>query len=40
MLAVVMGAEYFRNYVMARKFQVVTDLKALASFLNRNNKKE
>ena len=34
-----MGAEYFRNYVMARKFQVVPDLKALVSRLNRNNKK-
>ena len=39
MLAVVMGAEYFRNYVIARKIQVVTDLKALVLLLNRNNKK-
>ena len=34
-----MGSEYFRNYVIARKFQVVTDLKALVLLLNRNNKK-
>ena len=39
MLADVMGAEYFRNYVIARKFQVVTDLKAVVLLLNRNNKK-
>ena len=39
MLAVVWGAEYFRNYVLGRKFLIVTDLKALVSLLNGNNKK-
>ena len=37
MPAVVWGAEYFRNYVLGRKFQVVTDHKVLVSFLNGNN---
>ena len=39
MLAVVWGAEYFRNYVLGRKFLIVTDHKALVSLLNGNNKK-
>ena len=39
MLAVVWGAEFFRNYVLGRKFQVVTDHKPLVSLLNGNNKK-
>ena len=39
MLAVVWGAEYFQNYVLGRKFQVVTDHKELVSLLNGNNKK-
>ena len=39
MLAVVWGAEYFRNYVLGRKFLVVTDHEALVSLLNGNNKK-
>ena len=38
-LAVVWGAEYFRNYVLGRKFLIVTDHKALVSLLNGNNKK-
>ena len=33
------GAEYFRNYVLGRKFIIVTDHKALVSMLNGNNKK-
>ena len=39
MLAVVWGAEYFRIYVLGRKFLIVTDHKALVSLLNGNNKK-
>ena len=39
MLAVLWGAEYFRNYILRRKFLVVTDQKALVSPLNGNNKK-
>ena len=39
MLAVVWGAEYFRNYVLGRKFLIVTDHEALVSLLNGNNKK-
>ena len=39
MLAVVWGAEYFPNYVLGRKFLIVTDHKALVSLLNGNNKK-
>ena len=39
MLAVVWGAEYFRNYILGRSFTVITDHKALISLLNRNNKK-
>ena len=39
MLAVVWGAEYFRNYVLGRKFLMVTDHKALVLLLNGNNKK-
>ena len=39
MLAVVWGPEYFRNYVLGRKFLIVTDHKALVSLLNGNNKK-
>ena len=39
MLAVVWGAEYFRNYVLGRKFLIVTDHKALVSLSNGNNKK-
>ena len=39
MLAVVWGPEYFRNYVLGRKLQIVTDHKALVSFLNGNNNK-
>ena len=38
MLAVVWGTEYFRNYVLGRKFLIVTDHKALVSLLNGNNK--
>ena len=34
-----MGAEYFRNYVLGRKFLIVTDQKALLSLLNGNKKK-
>ena len=34
-----MGAEYFQNYVLGRKFLIVRDHKALVSLLNRNNKK-
>ena len=33
------GAEYFQNYVLGRKFLIVTDHKALVSLLNGNNKK-
>ena len=39
MLAVLWGAEYFRNYVLGRKFLIVTDHKALVSLSNGNNKK-
>ena len=39
MLAVVCGAEYFRKYVLRRKFQVVTDHEALVSLLKSNSKK-
>ena len=39
MLAVMWGAEYFRNYILGRSFLIVTDHKALISLLNRNNKK-
>ena len=39
MVAVVWRAEYFRNYILGRKFLVVTDYKALISLLNGNNKK-
>ena len=39
MLAVVWGAEYFRNYILGRSFTVITDHKALISLLNGNNKK-
>ena len=39
MLAVVWGAEYFRNYMLGRKLLIVTDHKALVSLLNGNNKK-
>ena len=39
MLAVVWGAEYFRNYILGRSFLIVTDHKALISVLNGNNKK-
>ena len=38
-LAVVWGAEYFRNYILGRSFTVITDHKALISLLNGNNKK-
>ena len=34
MLAVVWRVEYFRNYVLGRKFLIVTDHKALVSLLN------
>ena len=34
-----MGADYFQNYVLGRKFLIVTDHKALVSLLNGNNKK-
>ena len=33
------GAECFRNNMLGRKFQLVTDHKALVSLLNSNNKK-
>ena len=33
------GAEYFRNLVLGRKFLIVTDHKALVSLLNGDNKK-
>ena len=33
------GAEYFRNYILGRKFLTVTDHKALISLLNGNDKK-
>ena len=39
MLAVVWGAEYFRNYSLGRKFLIVTNHKALVSLLNGKNKK-
>ena len=39
MLAVVWGAEYFRNYVLRRKLQAVMDHEALVLLLNGNNKK-
>ena len=39
MLAVVLGWEYFRNYIFGRKFTVLTYHKALVSLLNGNNKK-
>ena len=39
MLAIVWGAEYFQNYVLRRKFLIVTYHKALLSLLNGNNKK-
>ena len=39
MLAVVWGAEYFRNYILGRSFTVITDHKVLISLLNGNNKK-
>ena len=39
MLAVVWGAEYFRNYILGRSFTVITDHKALTSLLNGNKKK-
>ena len=39
LLAVVWGADYFRNYELGRKFQLVTEHKALVSLLNGNNKK-
>ena len=37
--AFVLGAEYFCNYVLGRKFLIVLDHKALVSLLNGNNKK-
>ena len=39
MVAVVWEAEYFRNYVLGRKFLIVTDHKALVSLLSGNNRK-
>ena len=39
MLAVVWGAENFRNYILGRDFLIVTDHKALIYLLNGNNKK-
>ena len=39
MPAFVWGAEYFRNYVLGRKFLIVLDHNALVSLLNGNNKK-
>ena len=38
-LAIVWGSKYYRNYIIGRKFTVVTDHKALVSLLNGNNKK-
>ena len=35
----VWGANYFQNYVLGRKFYVITDHKVLFSLLNRNKKK-
>ena len=40
MLAVVWGAEYFRNYLLGRSFLMVTDHKTLISLLIGNNKKK
>ena len=39
MLAVVWWAEYFQNYVLGRKFSIVTDHRAIVLLLNGNNKK-
>ena len=39
MFTIVWGAEYFRNYILAKFFIAVTDHKALISLLNGNNKK-
>ena len=39
LLAVVWGAEYFRNYILGRNFLIVTDQKTLISLLNGKNKK-
>ena len=39
MLAVVWGAEYFRNFILGRNFLIVTDHKVLISLFNDNNKK-
>ena len=39
MLAVVWGAECFRNYVLGRPFTIITDHKAIVSFLKRKSKK-
>ena len=40
MLAVVWGAEYFRDYILGRPFTVITDNQALISLLNENNEKK
>ena len=39
MIALVWGAEYFRNYILGRLLTVITDHKALISLLNGNNRK-